>query len=74
MSSIIVLSSFCFYSIHIDSFISRVARYTPFSAINLSSNKIQKIVQTSAKESLLSICRVQPILYKIRQSEFLEPT
>ena len=37
---IFVLSSFCFYSAHIDSFISRVARYTPSSAINLCSNKI----------------------------------
>ena len=42
MRSIFVLPSFCFYSVHIDSFISRVARYTPSSTINLTSNKIQK--------------------------------
>ena len=42
MAAIIVLSSFGFYSVHIDSFISRVARYTPSSTINLPSTKIPK--------------------------------
>ena len=32
----------CFYSVQIDSFISRVARYTPSLTVNLPSNKIQK--------------------------------
>ena len=35
--SIIVLSSFRFYSVHIDSFISRVARYTPSTTRKNSS-------------------------------------
>ena len=38
----LVLPSFCFYSVHIASLISRVARYTTSNPDNLPSNKIQK--------------------------------
>ena len=38
----LILPSFCFYSVHIASLISRVARYTPSNTDNLPSNKIQK--------------------------------
>ena len=37
-----VLLSFCFYSVHIVSFIGRVARYTPSLTFNLPSTKKQK--------------------------------
>lgn len=37
-----VLSSFCFYSVHIASIISRIACYTPSSTDNLYSSKNQK--------------------------------
>ncbi len=37
-----VLLSFCFYSVHIESIIGRVARYTPSLTFNLPSTKKQK--------------------------------